>query len=121
MKKIAIIPYVTIGRNAQIGHDGHFNIFKKSRSAVLKENLQAALERNNHHIEVIVDVNHGDMQLLKREGVDLFLIPDDIAGYVDYEGINMAACFKLSHDEYENGHVERILEYIEKWNGDGMA
>lgn len=86
---------------------------------MLKENLQAALERNNHHIEVAVDVNHGDMQLLKHEGVDLFLIPEDIAGYVDYKGINMAACFKLSHDEYENGHIERVLEYIEKRNGDG--
>ena len=28
-KKIAIVPYVTNGRNSQVGHDGHFNIFKK--------------------------------------------------------------------------------------------
>ena len=26
-KKIAIVPYVTNGRNSQVGHDGHFNIF----------------------------------------------------------------------------------------------
>ena len=29
IKKIAIVPYVTNGRNSQVGHDGHFNIFKK--------------------------------------------------------------------------------------------
>ena len=31
IKKIAIVPYVTNGRNSQVGHDGHFNIFKKKR------------------------------------------------------------------------------------------
>lgn len=36
IKKIAIVPYVTNGRNSQVGHDGHFNIFKKKRSTVLK-------------------------------------------------------------------------------------
>ena len=35
IKKIAIIPYVTNGRNSQVGRDGHFNIFKKKRSTVL--------------------------------------------------------------------------------------
>ena len=35
IKKIAIVPYVTNGRNSQVGHDGHFNIFKKKRSTVL--------------------------------------------------------------------------------------
>ena len=39
IKKIAIIPYVTNGRNSQVGCDGHLNIFKKKRSTVLKENL----------------------------------------------------------------------------------
>ena len=29
IKKIAIIPYVTNGRNSQVGCDGHFNIKKK--------------------------------------------------------------------------------------------
>ena len=108
IKKIAIIPYVTIGRNTEIGRDGYFNIFKKCRSAVLKENLQSAFALNNHKIEVIVDVNHGDMQFLKRDGVDLFLIPEDIANYIDYSGIDMAECFKLTHDEYESGNTERI-------------
>ena len=40
IKKIAIVPYVTNGKNSQVGHDGHFNIFKKKRSTVLKEYLQ---------------------------------------------------------------------------------
>ena len=44
IKKIAIIPYVTNGRNSQVGHDGHFNIFKKKRSTVLKENLQSVIK-----------------------------------------------------------------------------
>lgn len=114
IKKIAIVPYVTVGRNAKFGHDGYFNIFKKGRSAVLKENLQSAFALKNREIEVIVDVNHGDLQFLKREGVDLFLIPEDIAAYMDYHGIPVEECFKLSHDEYENGNVDRILNYIEE-------
>ena len=40
--KRQIVPYVTNGRNSQVGHDGHFNIFKKKRSTVLKEYLQSA-------------------------------------------------------------------------------
>ena len=78
IKKIAIVPYVTNGRNSQIGHDGHFNILKKKRSTVLKENLQSVIEAKSWEAEVIVDVNHGDLQSLKREGVNLFLIPEDI-------------------------------------------
>ena len=114
IKKIAIIPYVTNGRNSQVGCDGHFNIFKKKRSTVLKENLQSALASKNQEVEVVIDVNHGDLQFLKREGVNLFLIPEDIASYMDYSGINMEECFKLTHDEYENGNVDRIVKYIEK-------
>ena len=84
IKKIAIVPYVTNGRNSQVGHDGHFNILKKKRSTVLKENLQSVIKTKNWKTEVIVDVNHGDLQSLKREGVNLFLIPEDIARYIDY-------------------------------------
>ena len=47
IKKIAIVPYVTNGRNSQVGHDGHFNIFKKKRSTVLKENLQSVIKTKN--------------------------------------------------------------------------
>lgn len=114
IKKIAIVPYVTNGRNSQVGHDGHFNIFKKKRSTVLKENLQSALASKNQEVEVVIDVNHGDLQFLKRGGVNLFLIPEDIASYMDYSGINMEECFQLTHDEYENGNVDRIVKYIEK-------
>lgn len=63
IKKIAIVPYVTNGRNSQVGH---FNIFKKKRSTVLKENLQSVIKAKNWEAEVIVDVNHGDLQSLKR-------------------------------------------------------
>lgn len=63
-------------------------------------------------MEVIIDVNHGDLPGLKREGVDLFVIPEDIAVYVDYDKINKKECFQISHDEYENGTVNRIIEYI---------
>lgn len=66
IKKIAIVPYVTNGRNSQVGHDGHFNILKKKRSTVLKENLQSVIKAKNWEAEVIVDVNHGDLQSLKR-------------------------------------------------------
>ena len=112
IKKIAIVPYVTYGRLAQAGHDGHLNPFKKKRSAALKENLEAALSAEKWDMEVIIDVNHGDLPGLKREGVDLFVIPEDIAVYVDYDKINKKECFQISHDAYENGTVNRIIEYI---------
>ena len=117
IKKIAIVPYVTNGRNSQVGHDGHFNIFKKKRSTVLKENLQSAIKAKNWEAEVIVDVNHGDLQSLKREGVNLFLIPEDIARYIDYSSVSKDECFKLTHDEYERGNIDRVVKYIEEnWN-----
>lgn len=114
IKKIAIIPYVTNGRNSQVGHDGHFNIFKKKRSTVLKENLQSAIKAKNWEAEVIVDVNHGDLQSLKREGVNLFLIPEDIARYIDYSSVSKDECFKLTHDEYESGNIDRVVKFIEE-------
>ena len=117
IKKIAIVPYVTNGRNSQVGHDGHFNIFKKKRSTVLKEYLQSAIKAKNWEAEVIVDVNHGDLQSLKREGVNLFLIPEDIARYIDYSSVSKDECFKLTHDEYESGNIDRVVKYIEEnWN-----
>ena len=61
IKKIAIVPYVTYGRLAQAGHDGHLNPFKKKRSAALKENLEAALSAEKWDMEVIIDVNPGDL------------------------------------------------------------
>ena len=76
--------------------------------------MQSALASKNQEVEVVIDVNHGDLQFLKREGVNLFLIPEDIASYMDYSGINMEECFQLTHDEYENGNVDRIVKYIEK-------
>ena len=47
IQKIAIVPYVTYGRLAQAGYDGHLNVFKKKRSAVLKENLEAAISEEH--------------------------------------------------------------------------
>lgn len=111
IKKIAIVPYVTNGRNSQIGH---FNILKKKRSTVLKENLQSVIEAKSWEAEVIVDVNHGDLQSLKREGVNLFLIPEDIARYIDYSSVNKDECFELTHDEYESGNIDRVVKYIEE-------
>ena len=63
---------------------------------------------------VIVDVNHGDLQSLKREGVNLFLIPEDIARYIDYSSVSKDECFKLTHDEYESGNIDRVVKYIEE-------
>ena len=91
-----------------------FNIFKKKRSTVLKENLQSAIKAKNWEAEVIVDVNHGDLQSLKREGVNLFLIPEDIARYIDYSSVSKDECFKLTHDEYESGNIDRVVKYIEE-------
>ena len=37
IKKIAIIPYVTNGRNSQVGCDGHFNILKKEKYCIKRK------------------------------------------------------------------------------------
>ena len=111
--KIAIIPYVTHGRT-NIGHDGYLNIFRKSRSTVLKENLQKVFLSKHQDVDVIVDVNHGNLQYLKREGINLFLIPEELDKYMDYTGVCKDDCFVLKYEEYENGDVTRIVDFIEK-------
>lgn len=84
------------------------------QSLALKENLQSVIKAKNWEAEVIVDVNHGDLQSLKREGVNLFLIPEDIARYIDYSSVRKDECFKLTHDEYESGNIDRVVKYIEE-------
>ena len=37
--------------------------------------------------------------------VNLFLIPEDIARYIDYSSVRKDECFKLTHDEYESGNL----------------
>lgn len=118
MMKIAIVPFVTNGRGSQVGHDGHFNVFRKSRSTVLRENLENGLKEAGISAEVIVDVNHGDLKALKREGVTLMLLPSDVAIYVDYSGISSNEYYKLSENEYENGEVAHIIEYIKAYHLD---
>lgn len=115
IKKIAIVPFVTNGRGSQVGHDGYLNVFKKSRSTLLKENLEKALKAEQISAEIIVDVNHGDLQLLKRDGVKLMLLPGDVSIYVDYSGIEPNEYYKLSEAEYENGEVTHIVEYIKTY------
>ena len=80
----------------------------------LPENLQSVIKAKNWEAEVIADVNHGDLQSLKREGVNLFLIPEDIARYIDYSSVSKDECFKLTHDEYESGNIDRVVKYIEE-------
>ena len=45
---------------------------------------------------------------------NLFLIPEDIARYIDYNSVSKDECFKLTHDEYENGNIDRVVKYIEE-------
>lgn len=118
MMKIAIVPFVTNGRTSQVGHDGYLNVFKKSRSTVLRENLESALKEDQISAEIIVDVNHGDLQALKRDGVNLMLLPSDVAIYVDYSDISSNEYYKLSENEYEKGEVTHIIEYIKAYHLD---
>lgn len=110
--KIAIIPYATYGRGSQAGHDGYINVFKKKRSTVLKENLEKAFKEENICAEIVVDVNHGDLLALKKDGVNLFVIPEDVAIYLDYKDIDKNTCVKLTLDEYDRGDITKVLEYI---------
>ena len=56
---------------------------------------RSVIKAKNWEAEVIVDVNHGDLQSLKREGVNLFLIPEDIARYIDYRDVYKRQCQAL--------------------------
>lgn len=107
--KIAIVPYVEYGRTV-MGKDNSINPFKKSKSSVLKENLESKINTN---IQVIVDVNRGDLNFLKKDGVDCFLIPEYIKSYVDY-GDNKDKCFFLTTDEYDSGNVDRFVKYLKE-------
>lgn len=111
IRKIAIIPYVAYGR-VFYGYDGYLNFFRKKRTTVLKENLEKTFALEDLNISVIIDVNHGDLPALKKEGVDLFIIPEGIARYIDYDNINRDDCFILKVEEYEKGTVERLMLYI---------
>lgn len=44
----------------------------------------------------------------------MFLIPEDIARYIDYSSVSKDECFKLTHDEYESGNIDRVAKYIEE-------
>ena len=37
IKKIAIVPYVTNGRNSQVGHDGHLIFLKKEKYCIKRK------------------------------------------------------------------------------------
>jgi hypothetical protein len=116
IKKIAVIPYVSNGRGV-VGYDGHLNIFKPNRSAVLKQNLEKCLLAENINVKIIVDTDFGDLESLKREAVDLFIITPQAALFVNqvyYKDIDMEECFKLNYEEYETGDVSRIVEYIRR-------
>ena len=105
--KIAIVPYVEYGKTV-IGKDNQLNPFKESRSSILKEKIETSISNN---IQVIVDVNRGDLNYLRREGVDCFIIPEYIKSYVEY-GENKDKCFFLTADEYNTGNVDRFIKYV---------
>ena len=87
IKKIAIVPYVTNGRNSQVGHDGHFNIFKKKRSTVLKENLQSVIKAKNWEAETSVYKGYKrdkiEMRGDRAEMSDFPLYLNTVAGGLD--------------------------------------
>ena len=42
----------------------------------------------------------------------MFLIPEDIARYIDYSSVSKDECFKLTHDEYESGNIDRVAYQV---------
>lgn len=109
INKIAIVPYAEYGRTV-MGKDNSINPLKKNKSSIIKENLESQISGD---VKVIIDVNRGDLNFLKKDGVDCFLIPEYIKSYVDY-GDNKDKCFFLSNDEYDSGNVERFIEYLKE-------
>ncbi len=113
-RKIVIVFSARTGMHTGINVNAYFNPFKKSRSNVLKENLEKKLKENGLYYEVSVDVNHGDLQYLKREGYQLMLISPYISQYQDYDGIECTDYYKMSLDEFDNGNVDNIIAYLLK-------
>ena len=90
---------------------------KKSRSTVLKENLQSAIKAKKLGSGSNCWCQSRRFTIAETRRNKLFLIPEDIARYIDYSSVSKDECFKLTHDEYESGNIDRVVKYIEEnWN-----
>ncbi len=113
-RKIVIVFSASIGLRTGVDINSHINPFKKSRSRVLKDNLEKKLKENGLYYEVYEDVNHGDLQSLKREGYNLMLISPYVSQYQNYEGLERTDYYKMSLDEFDHGNVDSIIAYLLK-------
>lgn len=113
-RKIVIVFSVGIHMRTGVDVNSYFNPFKKSRSSVLKDNLEKKLKENGLYYEVFEDVNHGDLKALKREGYNLMLISPYVSQYQDYDGLERTDYYKLSLEEFDHGNVDHIIAYLLK-------
>lgn len=88
----------------------------KKNSRLIPVRNQTGVSYAPENRQLTVDKWFSSLSLLSQ-GVNLFLIPEDIARYIDYSSVSKDECFKLTHDEYESGNIDRVVKYIEEnWN-----
>lgn len=115
MKNIVIISKVIVGvRPRAIGMERGLNIFKKSLSKKLKENLDKKLKEKNMDYRVEIDRTYESLEDLIKNGADLILISPFIKENIDVKNINKNNYYIMSEKEFLDGYIEAIVDYIEK-------
>ena len=125
MRKIVIVPKAHNSRQvienprggkSIIGLDRGINIFKKSFSEKLEENLIKELKENNLDYSVEIDRFYGPIEFLVNEEDDLVLISPYIKNIVDTSNMERSNYYLLNENEFLEGNVENIIKHLVKNN-----
>ena len=125
MRKIVIVPKAHNSRQvienprggkSIIGLDRGINIFKKSFSEKLEENLIKELKENNLDYNVEIDRFYGPIEFLVNEEDDLVLISPYIKNIVDMSNMERSNYYLLNENEFLEGNVENIIKHLVKNN-----
>ncbi len=125
MRKIVIVPKAHNSRQvienprggkSIIGLDRGINIFKKSFSEKLEENLIKELKENNLDYNVEIDRFYGPIEFLVNEEDDLVLISPYIKNIVDTSNMERSNYYLLNENEFLEGNVENIIKHLVKNN-----
>lgn len=114
MKNIIIVSKAVTGiRPNPFGPEGRLNIFKKSQSETLKENLNQKFKEKNMSYKAAIDFTFDSLEDLIRDGASLILISPYIKERIDMSNISKNQYYILSEKEFNEGYTENIISYLE--------
>lgn len=112
---IIIISKVIIGmRPNPFGVDKGLNIFKRSLSKKLKDNLEKDLNENGGDYKISIDNSYESAAQLIQNNADLLLISPYVKDYVELDNLNENSCYILSEKEFNKGYTKDIIIYLYK-------